>query len=338
MATYFFCSNDKTGNVEIFPLKSLSGQQLMSVKQKAQYILLNSVLPWQSTKKWWNYSSLCLWFMIPWCLINISSLGSATFFRYCASSVHSPVCLLTSIVLTSVFYPERPVNKRHVRSVQISALFGWTVPCRVISLLPMALCRLLAQRTALVVCRRQCLGDSGSISITRSRGRGPLLSSTTLGTTIDQRSGRGNKITDINLSVWQGWSGYMFICLWINSQEHSENHTSPQGSDTLMQPVSLAGLVLAWILVYYCQVLIPVAPVHLIHPDTRRNQCQCQCHRCGACMYCVLCHSKHLKHQRRSGVPSQFFPTVTISPTRKDFRRQTGKERSMSKMVVAHCW
>lgn len=46
---------------------------------------------------------------------------------------------------------------------------------------------------------------------------------------------------------------------------------------------------------------------------------------------------KYLKHQRRSGVPSQFFPTVTISPARKDFRRQTGKERSMSKMVVAHC-
>lgn len=46
---------------------------------------------------------------------------------------------------------------------------------------------------------------------------------------------------------------------------------------------------------------------------------------------------EYLKHQRRSGVPSQFFPTVTISPARKDLRRQTGKERSMSKMVVAHC-
>lgn len=47
--------------------------------------------------------------------------------------------------------------------------------------------------------------------------------------------------------------------------------------------------------------------------------------------------TKYLKHQRRSGVPSQFFPTVTISPALKDLRRQTGKERSMSKMVVAHC-
>lgn len=184
MATYFFCSNNKTGSAEIFPLKSLSGQQLMSVKQKAQYILLNSVLPWKSTKH------CVLWFIIPQCLINISSLGPVTFFRYCASSVCSPVCLLTSIVLTSVFYPECPMNKRHVRSVQISALISWTVPCRVISLLPMALCR----RTALVVCRHQCLGVSGSISITKSRGLGPLLSSTTLGTTVDQRSGRGNKI------------------------------------------------------------------------------------------------------------------------------------------------
>lgn len=46
----------------------------------------------------------------------------------------------------------------------------------------------------------------------------------------------------------------------------------------------------------------------------------------------------YLKHQRLSGVSSQFLPTVTISPTRKDLRRQTGKERSMSRMVVAHCW
>ena len=31
------------------------------------------------------------------------------------------------------------------------------------------------------------------------------------------------------------------------------------------------------------------------------------------------------------------FPTVTISPERKALRRNTGKERSMSRMVVAHC-
>lgn len=49
----------------------------------------------------------------------------------------------------------------------------------------------------------------------------------------------------------------------------------------------------------------------------------------GTCLY--------LKHQRRSGVPSVPFPTVTISPERKAFRRNTGKERSMSRMVVAHC-
>lgn len=45
-------------------------------------------------------------------------------------------------------------------------------------------------------------------------------------------------------------------------------HTSPQGSDALMQPVGLAGLVLARVLVYYGQVLVPVAPVDLIDPDT----------------------------------------------------------------------
>lgn len=49
----------------------------------------------------------------------------------------------------------------------------------------------------------------------------------------------------------------------------------------------------------------------------------------GTCLY--------LKHQRRSGVPSVPFPTVTISPDRNAFRRNTGKERSMSRMVVAHC-
>lgn len=45
----------------------------------------------------------------------------------------------------------------------------------------------------------------------------------------------------------------------------------------------------------------------------------------------------YLKHQRRSGVPSVPLPTVTISPERKAFLRNTGKERSMSRMVVAHC-
>lgn len=44
----------------------------------------------------------------------------------------------------------------------------------------------------------------------------------------------------------------------------------------------------------------------------------------------------YLKHQRLSGVSSKLLPKVTISPTRKDLRRHTGKERSMSRIVVAH--
>lgn len=113
--------------------------------------------------------------------------------------------------------------------------------------------------------------------------------------------------------------------------------TSPQGSDPLLQPVSLARLVLARILVDYCQVLVPVAPVHLIHPE-KEQRSQVSWAPCVAASSCDLPPpEKHLKHQRRSGVPSRFLPTVTISPARKDLRRQTGKERSMSKMVVAHC-
>lgn len=46
-----------------------------------------------------------------------------------------------------------------------------------------------------------------------------------------------------------------------------ETLTSPQGPDALLQPVGLARLVLAWVLVDYCQVLVPVAPVHLVHPE-----------------------------------------------------------------------
>lgn len=46
--------------------------------------------------------------------------------------------------------------------------------------------------------------------------------------------------------------------------------------------------------------------------------------------------SLYLKHHLRSGAPSRDFPTVTISPERKAFRTNTGKERSMSRMVVAH--
>lgn len=45
----------------------------------------------------------------------------------------------------------------------------------------------------------------------------------------------------------------------------------------------------------------------------------------------------YLKHHLRSGVPSMPFPTVTISPERKAFLTNTGKDLSISRMVVAHC-
>lgn len=59
--------------------------------------------------------------------------------------------------------------------------------------------------------------------------------------------------------------------------------TSPQGSDALMQPVGLAGLVLTRVLVYNGQVLVPVAPVHLIHPDTPVG------YRLGVCVCMQVC-------------------------------------------------
>lgn len=59
-------------------------------------------------------------------------------------------------------------EQRHRRRVQISTLIGQIVPCRVISLMLMAFCCLLITRTALIICRNQCLGDSGSISTARS--------------------------------------------------------------------------------------------------------------------------------------------------------------------------
>lgn len=143
------------------------------------------------------------------------------------------------------------------------------------------------------------------------------------------------------LSVWISLREYILICLWMYSWEHSETLTSPQSSDALLQPVHLAGLILAWILVDDRQVLIPVAPVHLIHPDITKHQWSWRfClvfWKWSSCVSVIGTLEEYLKHQRRSGVPSQFFPTVTISPARKDLRRQTGKERSMSKMVVAHC-
>lgn len=101
----------------------------------------------------------------------------------CAQSSKSYYTNSVTVIFTIL-----PLNKRHTRSVQIRTLIGQIVPCRVISLMLMALCSLLTRRTAEVICRRQCLGVSGSISITRSRCCGPLLNSTTRGTTVDQRS------------------------------------------------------------------------------------------------------------------------------------------------------
>ena len=124
----------------------------------------------------------------------------------------------------------------------------------------------------------QCLGVSGSISRTRSRGCGPLLNSNARGTTVDQRSGEewkedgGFFFLLFLLSVWISLHEYIRICLWMYSWERSETLTSPQSSDALLQPVHLAGLILAWILVDDRQVLIPVAPVHLIHPVKTKHQ------------------------------------------------------------------
>lgn len=105
--------------------------------------------------------------------------------RHCTSSVF--LCVQSS-VCPAVIFTTLHLNKRHMTSVQISALIGQIVPSRVISLMLIALCCLLTRRSALVLCRRQCLVVRGSISTTRSRGRGPLLNSTTRGTTVDQRS------------------------------------------------------------------------------------------------------------------------------------------------------
>jgi len=61
--------------------------------------------------------------------------------------------------------------------------------------------------------------------------------------------------------------------LFVDAFTHASavSLTSPQASDSRLQPAGLARLVLARILVDHCQVLIPVAPVHLVHPETTRR-------------------------------------------------------------------
>lgn len=88
----------------------------------------------------------------------------------------------------------------------------------------MALCCLLTRRTAPVICRRQCLGVSGSISITRSRGRGPLLNSTTRGTTVDQRSGGGwkeERLSFICMNKLEWIYTYLSMNLFMRAQQES---------------------------------------------------------------------------------------------------------------------
>lgn len=112
------------------------------------------------------------------------------------------MCSVLNVLLhqLSVLKYILPAKKRHMRTVQISVRIGQIVPCRVISLMLMAL-RCLLARTGQIVYRRQCLGVNGSISSTRSRGRGPLLNSMARGTTVDQRS------------EWEQKKGFSSICM-----------------------------------------------------------------------------------------------------------------------------
>lgn len=64
---------------------------------------------------------------------------------------------------------------------------------------------------------------------------------------------------------------YLFVYAFIH-ESAVKTLTSPQASDTLLQPIGLAGLILAGILIDYRHVLIPVAPVHLIHSDITRHR------------------------------------------------------------------
>lgn len=95
------------------------------------------------------------------------------------------MCLVLCLSSFNIYYTS---FKQKAHEICANDLIGQIVPSRVISLMLMALCCLFTRRTAPVLCRPQCLDVSGSISTTRSRGRGPLLNSTTRGTTVDHRS------------------------------------------------------------------------------------------------------------------------------------------------------
>lgn len=96
-----------------------------------------------------------------------------------------------------------PLNYRHMLSVQLSAFVDQTVLCRVIT--PM----MAAPATR----GHHCLAVSGSISSTRSRGRGPLLSSTARGTTVDQRSpGDKKKKVFFHLIEQVRRNNHLFFC------------------------------------------------------------------------------------------------------------------------------
>lgn len=149
-----------------FPFQSLSDQQL-SVEQK-HVTFSNSSFLWIWVKEWKHKTTA---------YGVISSLASVnSHFKYRASSVGSPLRLLTAVVLTSRFTLNSPVIKRHVRSVQISALIGPMVPSRVISAMSMALCRLLAPG------RAQGVSVSASAAPSRSpKAAGPCSTPPPLG-------------------------------------------------------------------------------------------------------------------------------------------------------------
>lgn len=59
----------------------------------------------------------------------------------------------------------------------------------------------------------------------------------------------------------------LYLSFYLTTRMQRESLTSPQSSNALLQPVGLDGITLSRILVNYRQVLIPVTPVNLVHPD-----------------------------------------------------------------------
>lgn len=251
-------------------------------------------------------------------------------FKYRASSVGSPLRLLTAVVLTSLFTLNSPVIKRHVRSVQISALIGqwspveWSQQCRWLS----AVSSHQDERRASVSQRQR-------LHLDHRRPRAPAQ----LHRSWDHR----------RPAVWKGIKriALQFIC--GNEPEPSHVHLSLNEFAIARQESHLASRLgrsdaARWFgrsrscrdprLLWPGSDSSGTSSPHLPWDKKGASELSVRC----VCVCAWVSHSEYLKHQRRSDVPSKFFPTVTISPTRKDFRRQTGNERSMSKMVVAHCY